>query len=244
MGRPSARSGQRGSARRHTGRDSVQALPPAYRMPIKIVSLISGLVVAVLAVQFAGDATASRMDQWARSTAKALSLPPDVLLLIDFVGEPEGAAVLVGLLAATALLVGRWRLAAVAVVGLGMTGTIITFVLKPVVQRTIHDGHLAYPSGHTATATTLAFVLMLLLVDLLGTGRLAGMLLILGGTVTAAASMALAQVALDAHYLTDTIGGFCTAMVVVPGVSLLADRLTGHPVRPGTCSTGRSDFRR
>lgn len=119
---------------------------------------------------------------------------------------------------------GRRRLTVVAVVGVGSTAVVATG-LKAVVGRTINGGYLAYPSGHTAAATVFALVVMLLLVDLLEAGRLPGVLLILSGTGVGAAAMAWAQVALGAHYPTDTLGGFCTAMVILPATAHLVDRL-------------------
>jgi len=50
--------------------------------------------------------------------------------------------------------------------------------------------------------------------------------------------MAWSQVALGTHYPTDTIGGFCTAMAVVPATAWLVDWFAGR--RPGTADpTGR-----
>jgi membrane-associated phospholipid phosphatase len=37
--------------------------------------------------------------------------------------------------------------------------------------------------------------------------------------------MALAQVTADAHYPTDTIGGFCAAMAAVPATAWLVERV-------------------
>lgn len=139
-------------------------------------------------------------------------------------GDPLQVVVLTGLLAAVCLTLRRWRLAVVAVAGMGVAAVVAT-AIKPVVGRTIHGGFLAYPSGHTAAATVLAIVLMLLLVDLLGTGRLPGMLLILAGAGVAGAGAALSQIVLDVHYPTDTVGGFCVALVVVPATAYLVDRL-------------------
>ena len=127
-------------------------------------------------------------------------------LVIDFIGEPLGVVMCTGLLAMICVGLGRWRLA-IVVVGLGMTG-VVTAMLKPVVGRTIHEGFLAYPSGHTATATVFALVVMLLFIDLLDAGTRSGVLLILSGAGAGAATMALSQIALGAHYPTDTIGGF------------------------------------
>jgi len=198
------------------------------RRPIGAVAILSGLMVLLLAAQYAGDIAAGRLDRWAQ--AAVIAWWPDAgygALVIDYVGQPAGVVVGTGLLAAICLTLGRWRLAVVVVVGLGVTG-VVTLGLKPVVGRTIHDGFLAYPSGHTATATVFALVVMLLVVDLHGTGTRFGLLLILSGACVGGATMALSQITLGAHYPTDTVGGFCVAMVVVPATAYLIDRGTGY----------------
>lgn len=213
------------------------ALPPALRRPIVIMAVLAALVGAVLAAHYSGDIAAGWLDRWAQTAVDGLLPQPGPgALLIDLVGEPLVTAVLAGLLAAACLTLGRRHLAVVAVVGPGLTA-VATTVLKPVIGRTIHDGYLAYPSGHTAAATVLALVVTLLVVDLLRAGRLPGVLLILAGAGGAGATMAWSQVALGAHYPTDTIGGFCTAMAVVPATALLVDWFAG--LRRGTTDPHR-----
>ena len=201
------------------------AIPPPLCRPIGAIAILSGLTVVVLGAQHTGDIAAGRLDRWAQTAVIALWPEPGLgAIVIGTAGDPLWVAVLTGLLAAACLALGRRRLAVVAVVGVGMTG-IVTTALKQVVGRTIHEGFLSYPSGHTAAATVLTLVMMLLLISLLEAGRLPGLLLILIGTGTAGSGMALAQVVLDVHYATDTLGGFCTALVVVPATAFLVDRL-------------------
>ncbi|MCA1677244.1 MAG: phosphatase PAP2 family protein [Actinobacteria bacterium] len=216
-------------------RDGPPALPAPLGGPLVLVAILAALVFTVFATRYADEVAAGRLDTWAQTAVEGLLPEPGRgPLLIDFVGEPLSMIVLVGLLVAVCLAVGRRRLAVVAVAGLGVTG-VVTTVLKPVVGRTIHGGFLSYPSGHTAAATALALVVMLLVVDLLGAGRLPGVLLILSGAGVTGGVMALSQVALGAHYPTDTIGGLCAAVVVVPAMAYLVDRFpeprlgkTGH----------------
>lgn len=208
-----------------SNQDRPPALAPPLRRPMGVVAVLSGLVVAVLAIRYAGEAAASPLDL--RAQLAVATLLPEAgtgALLIDFVGDPRATAVLAALLAVACLALGR-RL--VAVVGPTLTG-VATTVLKPVIGRTINGGFLSYPSGHTAAATALALVVTLLAVDLLRAVRLSGVLLILAGAGTAGALMAWSQVALNAHYPTDAIGGFCAAMALVPGTALLVDRLAGR----------------
>ncbi|GEL20816.1 hypothetical protein PA7_46530 [Pseudonocardia asaccharolytica DSM 44247 = NBRC 16224] len=189
-----------------------------------IVAGLAGLAVAVLAARYAGSDTAGALDRRLRSDVTSLlGRPSSGALVVDLFGEPMVVAVLVGVLAALCLALRRRALAAVAVVGPILTGAATT-ALKPVIGRTIHDGHLAYPSGHTAAVTALALVGMLLVVGLIRGGRAIGLLLVLGGAGVAGAAMAWAQIVLDAHYPTDTVGGFAMAMAVVPATALLVDR--------------------
>lgn len=213
------------------------ALRPELRTPIGVAAVLAAVVGAVLAGCYFGGFAAGRLDTWAGTAVQDLWSDPGLgALVIDFVGETVPAVVLAALLAMACLALGRLRLAVVAIVGLGSTG-VVTTVLKPVVGRTINGGFLAYPSGHTAAATALALVAMLLLVDLLWTGKLPGVLLVLGGVVAAGVAMALSQIALNAHYPTDTVGGFCAALAVVPATAWLVDRIPGQP---GTADpTGR-----
>jgi undecaprenyl-diphosphatase len=69
-------------------------------------------------------------------------------------------------------------------------------------------------AANTATATAFA------LVATLAAGRLWLTAVV---TVLAAAAMAWAQVLLNAHYPTDTLGGFCAALAVVPAVAWAID---------------------
>jgi undecaprenyl-diphosphatase len=189
---------------------------------------IAALLSAVLAAHYSGGVAPGWLDRRVETEIKSLlPQPGSGVLLIDLVGEPLVTVVLAALLAATCLTLRRRRLAVVAVAGPGLTG-IATTVLKSVIGRTIHGSDLSYPSGHTAAATVLALIVTLLAVDLLRAGRLPGVLLILAVTGATGATMAWSQVALGAHYPTDTIGGFCTAMAVVPVTALLVDWFTAR----------------
>lgn len=201
------------------------ALPPALRKPIGIMAILTAAAGTSLAVHYSGDIAPSWLDRWVQAAVKdLLPAPGPGARLINLVGEPLVTVMLAALLAAACLALRRGRLGVVAIAGPGLTG-VVTTVLKPVIARTIHGGYLSYPSGHTAAATVLAFVVTLLAVDLLRAGRVPSVLLIVTGTGAAGATMAWAQVALGFHYPTDTIGGFCTAMAVVPATALLVDWL-------------------
>jgi undecaprenyl-diphosphatase len=187
-------------------------------------TILGLLVVVVLAVTYWGDVRAGRLDRWAQSVVDgAPSGAHDVALALDALGEPVGRAVVVLATAALCLVAGRRALAVTALVASALIG-ILTTGLKHVVDRTIHDGFLSYPSGHTAAIAALGLVLGLLLADLLHTGPVAGTVIVLAGTVIGGALMAWAQIFLTAHYPTDTVGGVGSALLVVPLTGLLIDR--------------------
>ncbi|AXK32503.1 phosphatase PAP2 family protein [Streptomyces armeniacus] len=60
--------------------------------------------------------------------------------------------------------------------------------------------------------------------DFLGEPVGAATLLVLAAASAAGAAMGWAQVALGAHYPTDVLGGWCTALAVVPATAWLVDR--------------------
>jgi undecaprenyl-diphosphatase len=132
-------------------------------------------------------------------------------------------AALAGALAVVCLLLGRRRLAVVAVAGPGLTG-ITTTLFKPLLGRTI-DGGLAFPSGHTGGATALGLVAALLLISLLRPGRGGALAILAAGGLVVGGGVGAAMVASNVHYPTDTLGGFCTAVVMVFGCALLLDRM-------------------
>lgn len=121
------------------------------------------------------------------------------------------------------LLLRRPRTAVLVVAGVGITVGTAT-LLKHLVGRTIHGGNLSYPSGHTAFFTALALMVALLATGRLGLGRTADRLLVFASALVAGAAMGWAQVALGAHYPTDVLGGWCTALVVIPATAWLVDR--------------------
>lgn len=192
---------------------------------------VAGLVLAVLAVAVAGGSTAWPSDAAVAAAVAAWAPPYETLLVIDYVGEPVGAIVLVSALAAVCVLVRRPRFALVALVSLALSGLGVTG-LKAVVGRTIHGPeNLAFPSGHTATATVLALTLLLLVVDLARPRSRTSLPIVAGGTLLAAAVMSVDQVLLTAHYFTDTVGGLCLAVVVVGCTARVVDLLSPPRLR-------------
>nr|WP_242552361.1 phosphatase PAP2 family protein [Streptomyces beijiangensis] len=216
-----------------TVRPAPAALPPALRARLGLTAFLATLVVVALGVLYAGHSEPGRVDRWFVLPTSDSIRPPwrNVALALDFFGEPAGAAVLLVAAVTGCLLLRQPRALALAVVGAALAiGT--TTLLKHLVGRTIHGAdNLSYPSGHTAFATALAYVVALLAAGRLGFGRTAGTLLVLAAALAAGAAMGWAQVALSAHYPTDVLGGWCTALAVTPAAAWLVDRvahLTSH----------------
>lgn len=215
-----------------TGRSVSAVSPPSLRARLGLIAALAALVVVGLGVRYAGDSGPGTVD--ARIWAALDGMGPSwrsIALAADFLGEPAAAATLVVALVTGCLLLRHPRAAVLVVGGVGTTVGTAT-LLKSLVGRTIHGDNLSYPSGHTAFATALALVVALPVTGRLGLGRTAGTSLVLAAALVAGAVMGWAQVALGAHYPTDVLGGWCTALAVIPATAWLVDRTTDRLVRP------------
>ncbi|MBB6438818.1 phosphatase PAP2 family protein [Streptomyces candidus] len=221
-----------------TGRQAPTVLPPSLRTPLLLIAALAALMVVALGIRYAGHTLPDRVDEWIRSAVDGVQPPwRQIVLSTDFLGEPIGAAALVVAAVAGCLLLGRPRAAVLVVLGPGLA-VAATRLLKPLVGRTIHDVHLSYPSGHTAFLTAFALALVLLAVGRPGLGTATGTLLVLAAAVVAGAVMGWAQVALAAHYPTDVLGGWGTALAVTPASAWLIDG-TAHRHAARTADAGR-----
>ncbi|MFH8616130.1 phosphatase PAP2 family protein [Streptomyces sp. NPDC017979] len=199
-------------------------LPPALRAGLALVAVVAALVVVAVGGWYAGHGRPGAVDAWIQPAVDDAGAPcRRIALAIDFLGEPIGAAVLVGAAVVGCLLLRSPR-AAVQFVGGAGVAVAATKLLKPLVGRTIHGDNLSYPSGHTAFLTAFALTAALLAAGRIGLGPRAGALLVLAAALAAGAAMGWAQVALGAHYPTDVLGGWCTALAVVPATGWLVDR--------------------
>ncbi|MFF0967483.1 phosphatase PAP2 family protein [Streptomyces sp. NPDC003703] len=212
-----------------SGRGAVDSGPaPVLRVPLGVVAGLGALVVVVLGVAYAGQSGPTAVD--ARITAGvegAGAFWRHVALFADSLGEPVGAVLLVSAVVGVCVLLRSRRAAVLAVVGPGAAVAVATG-LKSVVGRTIHgDDNLSYPSGHTAFATAVALVVALTVAGRLGLGRAAGVPLVLGAALVAGGVMGWAEVVLGAHYPSDALGGWCTALAVVPVAAWTVDRAAG-----------------
>ncbi|MFG2725938.1 phosphatase PAP2 family protein [Streptomyces canus] len=218
-----------------TGRPTPALLPPSLRARLGLVAALAALVVVALGALYAGHSRPGRVDRWIIPPTADSVRPPwrHVAVALDFMGEPAGSAMLVMAIVAGCLLLRRPRAAVLAIAGAAMAVGTAT-LLKHLVGRTIHGAdNLSYPSGHTAFFTALALVVALLATDRLGLGRTAGTSLVLCAALLAGGAMGWAQVALGAHYPTDALGGWCTALAVIPATAWLVDQAADRMAGPG-----------
>ncbi|MEU4084125.1 phosphatase PAP2 family protein [Streptomyces aureus] len=232
-------------------RSEAAALPQALRAGLGILASLAALAVLALGILYTGDSTPGPLDERLGTEAYGVTPPwRNVALTLDFLGEPAGSVALVTALVAGCLLLRRPRTAVLLVTGAALTVGAAT-LLKSLVGRTIHGDNLSYPSGHTAFATTTALALALAAAGRPSLGRAAAASLVLAAVVCAGAAMGWAEVALGAHYPTDALGGWCTALAVTPATAWLVDRAadrmadrtagprSGRPSDPSSRSTAR-----
>ncbi|MEU5582361.1 phosphatase PAP2 family protein [Streptomyces huasconensis] len=229
-----------------TGRPTPALLPAPLRGWLGPIGGLAALLVVALGVLYADDRRPGTVDARIWAAVEGVRSPwRSGALATDFLGEPVGAAVLVAVAVTGCLLLRCPRAAVLVVVGPGLAVG-ATKLLKPLVGRTIHgDGNLSYPSGHTAFLTALALAVALVATGRLGLGRMTGTVLVLASALVAGAAMGWAQVVLGAHYPTDVLGGWCTALAAVPATAWLvdgaADRVAGRSAdqadagRPDRC---------
>ncbi|GAY08372.1 putative integral membrane protein [Pseudonocardia sp. N23] len=210
-------------------------LPTGLRRPAAVATALCAALLVTLAVLVDHTAVPTSFDAWVQqSVAGHRVLRGRWPNLAVAAGEPITVIAVAVVAAAWCARRRQWRLAVLAVSGPGLTGLAET-VLKPLVGRTIPTGELAFPSGHTAGATAMALTLTFVVAGMVRQRRE----LVVGAgalvTVVVAGVVAVGLVAEHAHYPTDTIGGFCLAVVV----TLTAAYAVDHVRRPVTQGVGR-----
>jgi membrane-associated phospholipid phosphatase len=201
-------------------------LPGPLRRPVALAVVAAAVTFVALAVRYAGTSSPGGVDARVDSVVDPLgSAHQWVIKHTAQIGSPPSVVVLALVLSVTCLLLGRRRLAVLALVGPGLTG-LCTTLLKPALGRTF-DGWYAFPSGHTGGATSLGLVVGLLLISLLRPGPGGALAILATGALVVGGGVGAAMVASNLHYPTDTLGGFCTAVIVVCGAALALDRVLG-----------------
>ncbi|MGH3762033.1 phosphatase PAP2 family protein [Actinophytocola sp.] len=224
-------SGARGCAESGDARP-VPALPERARVLMAIVATLAAIAVTVLGVAFAGTDTGTAFDTSVQSGLWRLGSPwREIGRIVDVTAEPVGIVPVLACVMLVLRALGHRRGAVLALAGTAAS-VAVTTALKPVVGRDINNGFLAFPSGHTATATSIALVCALAVLHRHRVGPVTGVLLAAAIVIPAAVAMGWAQVLENSHYPTDTVGGFCVALVMVPLtgrlIDVVADRWAGH----------------
>jgi len=202
-------------------------VPEPLRRPVALLVAGAATTFAVLATRYAGTSDAGAVDTRVDAVVDPLGAAHRWLVRhVAALGSPPSVVVLAFAASAVCLVLGRRRLAVLAVVGPGVTG-LCTTLLKPALGRTIGGG-FAFPSGHTGGATSLGLIVALLAISLLRPSRAAALAILAAGALVIGGGVGAAMIASNAHYPTDTIGGFCTAIVVVCGGALVLDRMTAN----------------
>ncbi|SHL21877.1 undecaprenyl-diphosphatase [Pseudonocardia thermophila] len=198
-------------------------LPARARPATAAVVLLAVAVVAVLAVRFAdtGPAGMSALD---RALVRPRFPGRSALEALIWIGSPPVVITIAAVTVVGAFWQGQRRFAALALLGPGLTG-LLTTVLKPVVGRTIADGELCYPSGHTGGAAALGLLVAFALIRIRRVGPAQAGLLLFAVSAVPAAIAGTGMVLLGAHYPTDVIGGYATAAACGLGSALLIDVL-------------------
>lgn len=208
---------------------TVTRLVPAGLVPLFVVlASVSGLVVAALGLLFSGQRVSSALDEnvyWTvykqfvgeRGLLEAMLVPTEPVLLV----------IVIGLIVMVAIARHRPRLAVLAVAGPLIASLLSSPVLKPLFGRTINNGSLAFPSGHTTGMVSVLTVLVLATVTM----RKSWTILAIVGALVIAVVGATALVGMKYHYVTDTVGGAGVAIAVVLTTALLIDRVAGRRAR-------------
>jgi undecaprenyl-diphosphatase len=202
---------------------------------------VSAAVLLLLGSHYAGDYRPGWVDHAIDARVRRhLRGHLDTLHDLVSLADPASIVAICALLAALFFVTGRRRAVVLAAVGPAAAVGFTEFVLKPLVGRRLGAG-LAFPSGHTTAAVSVALVVV---VVLLGPSRprwpAAARWAASALALACAAMVAVALVGSGYHYATDTIGGFCVATTVVPAVAWLID-VTADGDGPGDAADVPSD---
>ena len=157
-----------------------------------------------------------------------------ILIRIGELADPRQTTEITVALVLACLVTRRWRGALLAAVAIPSAGTLTEYLLKPLFDRTA-QGHLEFPSGHSTGAFAMAAVCVVLLLGPLRPPLPDTLREFLAVAVAlTAVGVAVAVVALDFHYFTDSVAGAAVGTGVVLATALLLDRLipSGRPDRP------------
>ncbi|HXV94448.1 MAG TPA: phosphatase PAP2 family protein [Pseudonocardia sp.] len=207
-------------------RTPVPVLPGPLRRPAIVVLLAAALGLGLLAIRFTGVDGPGPLDRAVDPLVEARLAPYRAPLrrLVRLAGPSPVLLASAGL-ALVSLAARRPRLAAVALAAPPLTGLVAT-TLQAAIGRTLEGGD-ALPSGHTAGATAVITVVVLIALSLTRRSLRTAAALGAATVLAVAGTTGLALVANDLHYVTDTLAGLCTGVGVVLGTALAVDAAAG-----------------
>lgn len=200
-------------------------MPGGLARPIAVIAAACLLVVVVLGVWFGDQRVGTAFDQdvyWAvykqfvgeRALLRAMLMPTEPVLLL----------IVIGLIAMLAVARHRPRLAVLAVTGPLLAVSVTSGVLKPMFGRTINNGSLAFPSGHTAGMVSVLTVVVLAVVGgARPPWRASLTVFAIVGALVISVVGATGLIGMKYHYVTDTVGGACMAIATVLGLAFAID---------------------
>jgi undecaprenyl-diphosphatase len=195
-------------------------------------------VIAALGLLLRGQARPDGVDSAVDAAMVAsLSGHRDVLPWLALPGSTIPLITVSVAIAIGCLIARRPNGAVLAVTAVPVTAFLDDTVLKHLVGRT-HLGQLSFPSGHTASAMTLATVLGVLLHDparRTATRAARAVLVIAACAVTVL--VAVGVIGLRWHYFTDTVGGVALGTGTVLALAFLID-LVPRPAESRTAGPG------
>jgi membrane-associated phospholipid phosphatase len=201
-------------------------------------------VTAGLGVAVAGQRRAGWLDAVVDSRVQSALLRfPSLLNFLADTGSLLPVSVMTVALVLACAAARRWRGAVLAAVAEPAASALTEFVLKPGVGRIMGTAY-SYPSGHATGMFALAGTCAVLLVNpparnpparnpLARRVPPAVRVLLASVALLAATAVAIAMIALGAHYFTDAIAGAAVGTGMVLACSLSLDRLRSGSARKG-----------
>jgi len=181
------------------------------------------IVIAVLGMRYADQDMPGRVDRILDAVISN-RLRPDrpITYVLANLGDPAQAAILVAAVAGAAAAARRWSGVLLAIVGTATAVTTTELILKPLIGR-LRSGVLSFPSGHTTAVAAVAIAAAILIGGAQWPRSIALRVLAAVAALAVAVGVAVSLVAQHAHYVTDTVGGYCVAVATMLGLALGLD---------------------
>ncbi|MBV8993852.1 MAG: hypothetical protein JO287_09145 [Pseudonocardiales bacterium] len=139
-------------------------LPVHLRRAAVVVILLAILVLAILALRYAHQEAAGRLDRTLDVYLRThLRQEQGLTRGLISLADPPHAAILVAALAGAAALARRWSGVMLLLGGTFTAVMISEGILKPLIGR-LRYGHLTFPSGHTTAMAAIAIATAILLI--------------------------------------------------------------------------------